>query len=627
MLVTAITIENFKGISKPIKIDFKPITLLFGANSSGKSTIVQALHYAREIIERGNIDPGLTILGGSALDLGGFASLVHNRNLDLSISFRFDLDVKNIDLSDFLPNSNDFMEFTYTYEDDINEILNPIETGWIKIELKWDKMANYPIIDVFEIGVSESVFCRFRPDQSHNKIELTFFDTPVLSRIQKKNDHHNFERLEFLGLDIPKSDPEESVAEDEYEDSQSFEYITPHVDMQEDWGDSMDDMEPDFFADDYGREENDDYEEYAEGQEKKRQIERDNVDARSDLPPVDTYQKEIERAGNESEFQQSDKPDPDSNVETVIPLGQSSILSMLREPFVLMGKSGGESEGEDLFFGLMVSSLIGALISSLKESLGKLCYVGPLRELPPRSFEAAKSPDDSRWSTGLAAWDVLHNSELSFVGKVNKWLGSSDHLNSGYTVTVMEYREVPVDNPFMTAVTGGQMLDEDQEGIASLMSLPIKKRVTLKDKYNGIEVFPSEVGIGISQVVPVIVSAVHTRSGIVIIEQPELHIHPAFQVALGDLFIAESQGKDIVFLLETHSEHLMLRLLRRIRETSEGTLPPGRWPLLPESLAVYYLEPGSDGMRVSRLNIDNEGEFQDQWPKGFFDEREEELLY
>ena len=88
MLVTAITIENFKGISKPIKIDFKPITLLFGANSSGKSTIVQALHYAREIIERGNIDPGLTILGGSALDLGGFASLVHNRNLDLSISFR-----------------------------------------------------------------------------------------------------------------------------------------------------------------------------------------------------------------------------------------------------------------------------------------------------------------------------------------------------------------------------------------------------------------------------------------------------------------------------------------------------------------------------------------------------------
>ena len=56
MKITAITIENFKGISEPVRVELKPITLLFGANSVGKSTIVQALHYVREILERNNVD-------------------------------------------------------------------------------------------------------------------------------------------------------------------------------------------------------------------------------------------------------------------------------------------------------------------------------------------------------------------------------------------------------------------------------------------------------------------------------------------------------------------------------------------------------------------------------------------
>jgi len=75
MPISAITIENFKGIKNPIKVDFKPITLLFGPNSSGKSTIVQALHYALEIFDRNNLDSDKTTKGGTAVDLGGFETL------------------------------------------------------------------------------------------------------------------------------------------------------------------------------------------------------------------------------------------------------------------------------------------------------------------------------------------------------------------------------------------------------------------------------------------------------------------------------------------------------------------------------------------------------------------------
>jgi predicted ATPase len=71
MPISAITIENFKGIKSPVKIELRPITLLFGPNSAGKSTIVQALHYAREIFARGNLNPDKTIAGGKSVNLGG----------------------------------------------------------------------------------------------------------------------------------------------------------------------------------------------------------------------------------------------------------------------------------------------------------------------------------------------------------------------------------------------------------------------------------------------------------------------------------------------------------------------------------------------------------------------------
>src|SRR5262245_55705636 len=70
--IRAIELTNIKGVSSPVKIELRPITLLFGANSAGKSTVLQALLYVREILERRNTDPDRTQQGGPFVDLGGF---------------------------------------------------------------------------------------------------------------------------------------------------------------------------------------------------------------------------------------------------------------------------------------------------------------------------------------------------------------------------------------------------------------------------------------------------------------------------------------------------------------------------------------------------------------------------
>jgi predicted ATPase len=96
---------------------------------------------------------------------------------------------------------------------------------------------------------------------------------------------------------------------------------------------------------------------------------------------------------------------------------------------------------------------------------------------------------------------------------------------------------------------------------------------------------------------------------------------------LGDLLIAAIQEpRSHRFIVETHSEHLILRLLRRIRETAAKELPVDHPGLTPDDVSVIYLERGEEGTRSHRLAVDDSGEFIDNWPRGFFEERAKELF-
>ena len=86
------------------------------------------------------------------------------------------------------------------------------------------------------------------------------------------------------------------------------------------------------------------------------------------------------------------------------------------------------------------------------------------------------------------------------------------------------------------------------------------------------------------------------------------------------------RGNDKQFLFETHSEHLLLRLLRRIRQTSEGEIALDGETLSPDDLAVVYIDNSQGDSTANRLRVREDGEFIDPWPKGFFRERGEELF-
>jgi len=142
----------------------------------------------------------------------------------------------------------------------------------------------------------------------------------------------------------------------------------------------------------------------------------------------------------------------------------------------------------------------------------------------------------------------------------------------------------------------------------------------LIDLRTGTSVSHRDIGVGISQVLPVLVATLGLRGRTLLFEQPEVHIHPALQAELGDVFIQSAAERSNTFIVETHSEHLLLRVLRRIRETTQGRLPEGVTPITTKDVQVVFVEPTKSGSRVLLMEIDEEGQLVTPWPGGFFEE-------
>jgi predicted ATPase len=130
------------------------------------------------------------------------------------------------------------------------------------------------------------------------------------------------------------------------------------------------------------------------------------------------------------------------------------------------------------------------------------------------------------------------------------------------------------------------------------------------------EVLLTDVGFGISQILPVIVLCFYVPEGsVVILEQPEIHLHPAVQAGLADVLIDAIKLRRIQVLVESHSEHLLQRLQRRIAEEQ----------LDAENVALYFCEPVGDHNRLTPLRVNKLG-FISNWPQGFFGQPLEETV-
>jgi len=152
-------------------------------------------------------------------------------------------------------------------------------------------------------------------------------------------------------------------------------------------------------------------------------------------------------------------------------------------------------------------------------------------------------------------------------------------------------------------------------------------KVLVKDS-NDLIVSLTDVGYGVGQILPIVLECVLSKNKLLTIEQPELHLHPKLQANLTDLIIWSSRNNKNKFILETHSEHMILRLKRRLRENFEKE---GQGDLEVETLTndvtinVITTNKNERKSQNKLLKITPSGNFNGDWPEGFFEERFVEL--
>ncbi len=132
---------------------------------------------------------------------------------------------------------------------------------------------------------------------------------------------------------------------------------------------------------------------------------------------------------------------------------------------------------------------------------------------------------------------------------------------------------------------------------------------------------PVHTGFGLTQVFPVVVAALSVgREDLLLIENPEVHLHPAGQARMGE-FLAEVAAAGVQVMLETHSDHVLNGVRRAVRR---GALAPG-------DVALHFFRPRHDAERdgvaqVQSPHLDGDGNVDD-WPDGFFDQFDKDMSY
>ncbi len=598
----ALRVGNFKAFADSQRIPLKPITLIFGPNSAGKSSFIHSLalaheaQFGREKRSLARMDVHHTDVGGSAIDLGGFRQYVHRGQLNKRVEWGAELKVSAL---------------AQGKDQRLAQLLSPVSSVALNIALGIElddqdrpKPGAEPRVDSIEITADGAELLRMsrRPATVRSDAHAGHLRLDRLA-----SDHAVFRQV-LKAIVEAQTTSEEMRPEDFDGANEAIASLLPELVVRVEQ----------FFP---------------------SSVELPKTDG-GDVSPVSMLFP-VSRGNRKEDIAQA--------VRFVLPR--------------------------------TLNDLIKGLADALADDLKQLQYLGPLRSFPPRHLAFAEHEDANWYAGGGYAWDVVRKDSI-VRAQVNEWLGA-DKMKTKYQLKVLDYYssdslpgrlESAIVNRYhamykhaleqgpdgfpdhsdvvATAFEYGQSVAEQMDeadlqyeqtfskheiemlenparlqdphleaafladhidqhtATDSRLRAPMTELVLFDERTKTV-VTHRDVGIGISQVLPVLVAAYGSQGKLIAMEQPEIHLHPALQAELGDVFIEAALGeRKNTFILETHSEHLILRLMRRIREGK----------ISPDDIGVVFVEPLAHGSRFVELRIDEEGDFIDEWPGGFFEE-------
>ena len=256
-------------------------------------------------------------------------------------------------------------------------------------------------------------------------------------------------------------------------------------------------------------------------------------------------------------------------------------------------KSAYDSIGANLFRCYGVVNPAGPLESFLpcmeafENLFSRILYLGPLREHPRHRY----------------TWEGDHPKGIGQDGKK-----AIPALLSG------RVRHLPIDEQILNWLQRLELIDSYD--LRPISDTNQDYEFLVKQYKGGPEVRLTDVGFGVSQVLPVLILCYYAPEGsILILEQPEAHLHPKVQTELADVLIDVVKNRNLQIILESHSEYLLSRLQRRIAEKE----------IAAADTALYFCEIKDGTSEIEQLNVDEYGNIRN-WPQDFFGDVTGELI-
>lgn len=236
------------------------------------------------------------------------------------------------------------------------------------------------------------------------------------------------------------------------------------------------------------------------------------------------------------------------------------------------------------------SSFLGEFELKYENLMDSLFYLGPLREHPKREYPWAGSRPDDVGQRGERTMDAI----LAATARGTK-------RSLGYRMRRKPFQEVISHWLRELGLIHSFAIDEIAPGTrlyhTTVRTLPTSAPTALTD-----------VGFGVSQVLPVLVLLYYVPNGAtVILEQPEIHLHPAVQSGLADVMLKVAQTRHVQIIVESHSEHLLRRLQRRVAEGSAAA----------NDVRLYFASAVEGKASLSGLTLNEWGAIEN-WPDNFF---------
>lgn len=540
-MLSSIMLKNYKAFSLLPSTEIKPITVLCGSNSCGKTSMMQSLLLLKQTLESNYSVP--LLFDGPFAHLCDFHTMVHGQKAERSIS---------------VSHTFDFSRYEWIVsQEDI-----PVQLGWL-----------FPRAWILSQGLD--------PDLVKLSIELMIeFDCPDINpdtRAKLRKQSYVDSKNALSSKVLAQALREANLSAERWADLHRFRSVSIRS-----WS-----LVCTFRS--------------TGQQEKKLEgfrflLERSKDTVPEFVPPGLGYADQSIPPDYEVSWDHATEHIWEGRPACPFVNKGKSVCKVSFRNLVPVRTGGSDAQSAETVERILSQASLPLLLKALYREFS---YVGPLREEPSRQ-SAPKEQIEDIGIKGENAPDVLFRDGENMI---SYWHG----LDSRGKIAEMDARPVADVLQYWLRQMGisdfGFSIGDHFIDLRMSSSSDPALRVGVQD-----------VGFGISQVYPILLEGIRLREGrTLLLEQPEIHLHPALQMNLADFLLCQAlDGKGIV--VETHSEHIVNRLVRRMVED----------PSYRDLVGIYFFQASPTGSVAEEIEYDDVFGIAN-WPKGFFDQAAEEI--